>query len=169
MSHPTGDETPSRLRHTQVELITSLFFMAVGVVVAVDSHRIGAGWAEDGPQAGYFPFYIGLALAAAGLVGVIDALRAGIGAGDAFASREQLGRVAQVFVPTAIYVAAIYGLGIYLASALFIGYFMRRHGGFGWPLVGAVAVGVPLLLFMLFERWFLVSLPKGPIERLLGF
>jgi putative tricarboxylic transport membrane protein len=169
MSHPTGDETPSRLRHAQVELITSLFFMAVGVVVAVDSHRIGAGWAEDGPQAGYFPFYIGLALAAAGLVGVTDALRAGISAGQAFASREQLGRVAQVFVPTAIYVAAIYGLGIYLASALFIGYFMRRHGGFGWPLVSAVAVGVPLLLFMLFERWFLVSLPKGPIERMLGF
>ena len=81
----------------------------------------------------------------------------------------QLGRVAQVFVPTAIYVAAIYGVGIYVASALFIGYFMRRHGRFGWPLTGAVSVGVPLLLFMLFERWFLVSLPKGPIERLLGF
>jgi hypothetical protein len=28
---------------------------------------------------------------------------------------------------------------------------------------------VPLALFMLFERWFLVPLPKGPLERLLGF
>ncbi|MCK7500079.1 MAG: hypothetical protein MZW92_64435 [Comamonadaceae bacterium] len=30
------------------------------LVVIVDSRRIGAGWADDGPQAGYFPFYIGL-------------------------------------------------------------------------------------------------------------
>ncbi len=46
---------------------------------------------------------------------------------------------------------------------------MKRHGNFGWPMLAGVSIGVPLSLFMLFERWFLVSLPKGPIERLLGF
>jgi hypothetical protein len=30
-------------------------------------------------------------------------------------------------------------------------------------------VGVPLFFFIVFERWFLVPLPKGPIENLLGF
>jgi hypothetical protein len=28
---------------------------------------------------------------------------------------------------------------------------------------------VPLTLFMMFERWFLVPLPKGPLEAWLGF
>jgi len=32
-----------------------------------------------------------------------------------------------------------------------------------------VAIGVPLVFFLVFERWFLVPLPKGPIEQLLGF
>jgi putative tricarboxylic transport membrane protein len=163
-------ETPSRLRIWQAEGLTALVFLAVGAVVAIDSLRIGAGWAEDGPQAGYFPFYIGLALAAAGIVGLVDALRQRAATGsEAFATREQLARVGQVFGPTCVYVAAIYAAGIYVASALFIGWFMRRHGRFTWLRTLPVALGVPLMLFMLFERWFLVPLPKGPLERLLGF
>jgi len=30
-------------------------------------------------------------------------------------------------------------------------------------------VGVPLVFFLVFEKWFLVPLPKGPIENMLGF
>ena len=33
----------------------------------------------------------------------------------------------------------------------------------------AIAVGVPVATFVIFEKWFLVPLPKGPIEALLGF
>ena len=169
MTQPDGKETPSRLSTTLVECAVAGFFVLVGAVVAIDSRRIGAGWADDGPQAGYFPFYIGLALAAAGLVTLFDALRVEAKWNRSFATREQLARIAQVFVPTCIYVLGIYLIGIYFASALFIGYFMKRHGNFGWPMLAGVSIGVPLSLFMLFERWFLVSLPKGPIERLLGF
>ena len=39
----------------------------------------------------------------------------------------------------------------------------------GFPLNPAVSLGLPLFFFLVFERWFLVPLPKGPIERLLGF
>ena len=38
----------------------------------------------------------------------------------------------------------------------------------GWRkplLTAAVAVGVPLFFYGVFERWFLVPLPKGPIAR----
>jgi hypothetical protein len=59
--------------------------------------------------------------------------------------------------------------GLYLSSIVLIAWFMRRHGGFGWLPSSAVALGVPATVFMVFERWFLVPLPKGPIEALLGF
>ena len=151
------------------ELLVALFLLALAVLVLVDSVRVGTGWGDDGPRSGYFPFYIGLALAAAGLVTLYDALRVESKWNRSFATREQLARIGQVFVPTCIYVAGIYLIGIYFASAVFIGYFMKRHGNFRWPMLAGVSIGVPLALFMLFERWFLVSLPKGPIERLLGF
>jgi len=59
-------------------------------------------------------------------------------------------------------------LGLYVSSFVLIAYFMKVHGKFG--VIGTVltSVGVPLAAFMLFERWFLVPLPKGPIEQMLG-
>ena len=85
-----------------------------------------------------------------------------------FAEHEQLRLVLAVFVPMVVYVALIAVIGIYVASALLIGGFMRRHGKYRWSLVAAVSLGVPLLFYLVFERWFLVLLPKGPLENLIG-
>ena len=71
-------------------------------------------------------------------------------------------------VPLTIYVVAVVFLGIYLSSFVLIAFFMKVHGKFGWLPTAITALGVPLGAFLLFERWFLVPLPKGPIELMLG-
>jgi len=134
-----------------------------------DSLRVGTGWGEDGPRSGYFPFYIGLLLLAAGGWTFFTTLLKGRQAGEPFATRGQLVSVLQVLAPMAVYVGVMAWTGLYLASAVLIAWFMRRHGRYGWAVTAAVSVGVPLLAFMVFERWFLVPLPKGPIETALGF
>ncbi len=149
------------------ELIVALLLAVVAAVVVADSLRVGAGWGDDGPRAGYFPFYIGLALGAASLWIVAVQLRAWR-AVQVFATREEAARVLAVLWPMALYVAAIRLLGIYVASALLIAYFMSRHGSHRIALRAAVAIGVPLVFFVVFERWFVVPLPKGPLEALLG-
>ena len=73
-----------------------------------------------------------------------------------------------VLVPMVLYVALIFAIGIYIASAVLIGYFMIRHGKYKARVALPVAIGVPLFFFAVFEKWFLVPLPKGPIEQLLG-
>ena len=35
--------------------------------------------------------------------------------------------------------------------------------------VGGIGLAVALVLFFMFDIWFLVPLPKGPIEDMLGF
>ena len=72
-------------------------------------------------------------------------------------------------MPTAIYVATIPFIGIYITSAVLIGFFMRWLGRYGWGLVLAISIAIPVITFVVFERWFLVPLPKGPIEEYLGF
>lgn len=151
------------------EAAFALALVAIGVVVVADSLRIGAGWGDDGPQAGYFPFYVGAMLIVSGIVTAVQTVRYEGHWRRAFASREQLARVGAVLAPTALYVAAIFALGLYVSSALFIAWFMVRHGRFRWVLTLPVSVGVPLAIFVVFERWFLVSLPKGPLEQALGF
>jgi len=150
------------------EVAVAVLLQVIAVMVIVDSIRVGNGWADDGPKAGYFPFYIGLLLFAAATWVLINALRGGK-SDPPFATREELTRVVSMFIPMLVYVAGIALLGIYVASALLIAFFMIRHGRYRWPLTLAVSLGVPILLFLVFERWFLVPLPKGPLEALVGY
>ena len=151
------------------ELVVAALLMVVACLVIKDSLRVGIGWADDGPRSGYFPFYIGLLLLGSSGTIFLSTLLKWRTKAAIFAEREQLATVYAMLVPMTIYVLAMVWLGIYLPSALLIGYFMRRYGKFGWLPTSSVSIAVPLAFFIVFERWFLVPLPKGPIETWLGF
>jgi len=85
-----------------------------------------------------------------------------------FVERGQLKLVLAVLVPTAIFAAAVTWIGIYVSSLLFIAFFMRWLGKYPWWKVAAVSVGAVTVIYLIFERWFLVPLPKGPLESALG-
>ena len=150
------------------ELIVAAGLLALAGLVIVDSLRVGIGWAEDGPRSGYFPFYIGLLLAGSSIFILVRTLLERAKEDPEFASREQLASVWSIAWPMTVYVASIAFIGIYFASFLLIVFFMKRHGQWKWPTVLAIAVGVPLFFYLVFEKWFVVLLPKGPIENLLG-
>lgn len=156
------------------ETVVALMFLVFGAGVMFDSWRIGARWGDDGPQAGYFPFYIGLFIVVSALVILVNALRMGREEGGAvFVSRGQLRMVLTVLIPTIVYVMLIdnpwYPLGIYVPSALFIAAFMRFLGRYGALRIALVSIGVMLAFFLMFEIWFQVPLPKGPLEAAFGY
>ena len=151
-----------------VEIGVAAVLLVAGIVVAVDSYRLGNKWGEDGPEAGYFPFYVGLMICISSVVILVRASRAIDSGRKSFVERGQLRTILSVLVPTVVYVATIAWLGIYLASTVYITYFMRRLGHYSYLKSGAVAVGVSVFFFLVFEVWFKVSLPKGPLEAALG-
>jgi len=150
------------------EVAVSGFLVALSLLVITDSIRVGTGWADDGPRSGYFPFYIGIALLLSSGSILVGQLLRWKRTDPEFAQRSQIALVIAVFVPMVAYVGAIALLGIYVASLLLIAYFMLRHGKYGVLPTLAVSIGTPLVFFLVFERWFLVQLPKGPLENLLG-
>lgn len=169
MDHPKeAGEQPAGPGTRGPELIVACILLALGGLVIVDSLRVGIGWAEDGPRSGYFPFYIGVLLAASSAFIVLQQLLTRAQEDPEFATRAQLASVWSIAWPTTVYVASIAFIGIYLSSFLLIAFFMKRHGTWKWPPVLAIAAGVPLFFFIVFEKWFLVLLPKGPIEQLFG-
>ncbi len=155
------------------EIGTAAFFLAVGAVVVWDSRRLGASWASDGPQAGYFPFYIGVLIIVASAVNLFGAINSGARGDQPFVHRDQMKGVLTVMGPCVVYVLLIanpvFSFGIYEASAIFIAFFMRVLGKYHWGKTLAVSIGVVAVFFVMFEVWFKVPLPKGPIEALLGF
>jgi len=156
-------------RTVVVDLVVAGLMFAVGALVAYDSVRLGASWASDGPQAGYFPFYIGtLICISSAVVGVQSVLRLARDA-EVFVQKDQLKQIMVILLPSTAYVLGVQWIGIYISSAVFIALFMRIAGRYGWWRSVAVGAMVSVIAFVLFEIWFTIPLPKGPLESALGY
>jgi hypothetical protein len=156
-------------RTVVVDLAVAVVIFLFGALVAWDSYRLGASWGVEGPQAGYFPFYIGMLLCISStVVGVQSALRLARDT-QVFVQREQLRQVMVVLLPSTVYVLGVQWIGIYVSSAAFIALFMRFAGRYSWLRGGVVGLAVSVIAFVLFEIWFTIPLPKGPLEELIGY
>ena len=161
----TGGAGPS---HRGVEIGVAIAMAILALIGIYGSIKVGIGWGAEGPRAGFFPFYVSLAVLISCAVNITKVVLVADD-GSLFAEWGQIRQVMAVVVPTAVYVAAIPFLGIYVASALLIIAFMKWLGKYNWLMSIAVGVVVPILTFLMFEVWFLVPLPKGPLENFLGY
>ena len=164
MSEP--EETSAASNRT-LEVIVSVALLLFAALVMFDSRRMGAGWGSSGPEAGYFPFYVGLLLAISCVINLVQAWRAG--KAKSFVSVTEIKLVSAMFFPALAFVLAMQWLGIYVAGAVLIAVFMRWQGKFSYALCAAVAQGTSAVLFAMFEIWFQVPLLKGPLEALFGY
>jgi hypothetical protein len=167
MTEGSGGVAGSGPSHRAVELGIAVAAAIFALIVIGGSLQVGIDWAFDGPRPGFFPFYVGLFILGSSAINFMSAFSAPPD-GRVFAEWGQLGQVLSVVIPAAIYVVLVPWLGIYVASMLLIAAFMRWLGRYGWGLVLAVSIGVTVITFLVFEKWFLVPLPKGPLEELLN-
>lgn len=166
MSDPSKTPGSSGPGQRSVETGVALFMLALGAVAMIGSLQVGIGWGAEGPKSGFFPFWVGLIVV---LASALNAWRArAISPARLFAEWGQIAQVRKVVIPMVVYVAAVPFLGIYVASVLLIGGFMRWLGRYGWLLTLAISILLPILIYVTFENWFLVPLPKGPLEDWLG-
>jgi putative tricarboxylic transport membrane protein len=173
MQDNDADDSPTLATNRGMDIAVAIILLAVCGIVIFDSARLGFNWREgEGPAPGYFPFYVAVILGISSLVNLASAVL-GRGAGEIFVSARPFSRVLAVLVPSLIYVAMIGGisvgpinvpgLGIYVASGLFIIAFMILIGRENPLKALGVGIAVPVALFLMFEKWFLVPLPKGPL------
>ena len=104
-------------------LVTASVLLLLGGVAIFDSVRLGIGWGTDGPKSGFFPFWLGLLLVVScGLIVIRAASRA---SAKPFVSREQLRLVLKVLWPATAMVVLTQVIGLYVSSALYLGFYMR--------------------------------------------
>jgi hypothetical protein len=165
MSHSSA--TSALVATRWVEFALALFTLLIGVVVMYGSLDQGIGWGDAGPEPGYFPFYIGLLLSCASLGNCVLTLIRWRALSVAFVSRGQFRQVLSVFIPIALFVAAMPFVGIYLASAVFIAWFMWRDRirakPYGKLMICSVSGGAVLASYLIFALWFKVPLDAGPL------
>jgi hypothetical protein len=166
----TTDNSPPLLSIRSAEIIVALILLAVAGVVITDSLRLGVAWKPiDGPGAGYFPFYIGLLLAISSAVTLIRAVLDKPADGKIFVTKQAFRQVLAVLIPLVAYIVVLSFIGIYVASAIYVALFMWHFGKYPITRGALIGVAISLALFVMFEIWFLVPLPKGPLEEMLGY
>ena len=163
-----SDDSPAVTTTRKVEIAVYLLLLGLALVLGFDNWRSGAGWAKDGPQTGYLPFYLCTILAGACLYGLGVSFVKRSESATTFVTRDQLRRVLQVFVPTFLFCAVTQWLGLYVASFLLVAGFMRFIGRIAWWKSLLTSALFALVMFATFEVAFDVIMPKGPLEAVFG-
>ena len=157
------------LSRFRLELVMAGVMFALGALAMAGALEHETGWAEGGPQAGFFPFRLGLIImaASAAVAGQAWWGRAGLRR-DVVLTSEGGRRVLLFAGPVLALVAAAQWLGLYVATALYLLAVLRWGAGRSWAGSAAVALCFTAGAYAVFERWFLVPLLKGPVESWLG-
>jgi hypothetical protein len=160
--HTNNSNQDSVISVRAMDIITSLAFLAIGLTVMIGSLKLGASWGADGPEAGYFPFYISLIIMLSSTVTLYQAVIVNKNKEtETFVEREPFKQVMAVLLPAIVFVLGVQLIGIYVSSALYIAIFMVWLGKYPiWKAV-VVSVGVSVALYLMFEFWFQVPLPHG--------
>lgn len=168
---PEERHEPALVSMRTADIVVACLFLVASAIVIKDSVRLGFHWQDSvGPAPGYFPFYVAVVMAIASAYNLGRAILARGGEDDeGLTTKTGVFRMSAIFVPAVIYVFATAYIGIYVASAIYIAAFMIFFGKFAIWKALAVALSISLVSFMMFEIWFLVPLPKGPLEAALGY
>jgi hypothetical protein len=150
-----------------VDIVTASLLLALGGLVIRDAIHMGIGWGSDGPESGFVPFWLAVVLVVCCAAIVVRTIRRASTA--RFATREQLACVLKVLLPAVAMILATPLLGLYVSGALYTAFYMRWGGRHSWAFSAGLPLALMVLAFMVFERWFLVPLPKGPLEAWLGY
>jgi hypothetical protein len=166
-THAPADGNDTAITRRTAEIAVGILIAVMAAVVIVSNYQLGAGWASDGPEAGYFPLRMGVIIFFGSLFVIFQAWKKK--ECEPFVEKAQLRLVATVLLPLIAYVTVLQMTGIYVASAIFIAAFMRFIGRFSWLKSALVGLGISGALFWIFEIMFQVPLPKGPLEALFGY
>lgn len=148
------------------ELATAAALIGIAAVAMFDSRK---GWIiTEGtvPRAGFFPFWASFLIALGAVVVIVNVLRTTQVGKAPFAGREGVTAVVNLILPMLAAVALMNYLGFYIVTAMYLGFFMRYVGRYRWHGVIGTALGAPIVLYFVFERFFRVPLEKSDLFRL---
>jgi putative tricarboxylic transport membrane protein len=135
----------------------------VGLLALGDAVRLGFGWGMSGPESGFFPFYMGLGI----VISTFFILLRGIkilkkeGMGKPLIAKGGLTQILWVLLPAVGVVLLTELLGLHLATVLYLAFYMGVVGRIHWGKVILLSLLVPFVIYVLFDKIFLIPLPEG--------
>src|SRR4029450_499926 len=146
----------------QADIGFALCLLGLAGLVAWESLALNIGRGINGPEWGFFPFWLAVGLGFCSLVILGQAVwRATPALHQPLVASGGWAPLLTVALPAIAMVALSACIGLYPATALYLAFYMRWVGQHRWPLVLAVSICLPLGSYFLFDKWFLIPMPKG--------
>lgn len=147
------------------QFATAAIIILIAAVAMFDT-RSGAlpdttGTAPGGLRGGWYPFWSAFLMAIAAGIVMFRSLREPPSQDRVFSSAEGVRHMLLLVVPMTIAIVSMAWLGFYIVAAVYMAFFMKVVGHYRLPWVFAGAVVVSVGFFLLFEKAFLVPLPKS--------
>jgi hypothetical protein len=153
----------------KAEITCGLALLALGILVIRESLKLNIGWGLNGPEAGFFPFWLALGLVICSAAVVLEAfLNPKTAARRPFISREGIVPVLKVALPAFGMVALTEAIGLYPAALIYLAVYMRWIGKHRWLTTAAISILVPVASYFIFDKWFLIPMPKGQWQWISG-
>ena len=155
----------------KADIICALIILFIGILIMYDSIRLGCGWAMSGPRAGFFPLIMSLIVIIGCLIVIAQAIaRKGVSSSNRpFIPKGGLKPVLNVVVPAIVMVILAEYIGLYIAAGLYMAVYMRWIGKYRWNTVILLSIVVPLSAYLLFDKLFLVPMPRGILGDMIEF
>ena len=147
----------------KADIITALILMLFGVIVAADSLRIGIGWAADGPKGGFFPFVMAvLVIGGTGMV-IRQAIKgtSSVKGNKPFIEPGGLKPILIVVIPACLMILFVEVVGLYVSAMIYLVGYIKWAGDHSWRTSLLVGILVPLVSYIVFEKFFLIPMPMG--------
>ncbi len=147
--------------------------MLIAAVAMFDTRK-GAlpdpsGAAPGGLGSGFYPFWSAMVVFVAGAIVAYRSLLTPQPVEDVFKSRQGVLSVVKLVVPMLVAVAAIAWSGIYIMTAAYLSSFMITIGKYRWQWGAIAGIVLAAVLYVMFEIFFRVTLPKSIFYEVLRF
>jgi hypothetical protein len=152
----------------KAEIACGLTLFSLGLLVLWESLTLKIGWGINGPEAGFFPFWLatGLVLSSAAItVRAVSTRQLGA---KPFIARSGIISVLKVALPACAMVVLTESIGLYPAALIYLAVYMRWIGKHSWGVTALVSIAVPLCSYFIFDKWFLIPMPKGRWQWISG-
>lgn len=151
-----------------MEVATALFTALLGLIICAGSLKHGISWNEQGPEAGFFPFYIGYMVLIGSGVNLAQAMRARRRLSGHFIESGRVPDVAAFLAAIIAFAVLVALLGLYVGIALYLPAVTMWKARLRPARAALLGLGAALFFYVCFEYAFKLPLPKGPLLNLFG-
>lgn len=152
------------------EILVAFVLAVMSAAIMWKSTELNIGWVRGaGPGGGAWPFWLAAGMLLTSIWTIVRWFR-GVTpqsrSNEIFMSADTLAVVGPVVIGLVLLLGATHFIGMYIAVFLFMVAFVRFLGRHTWFMTMCLAIGAPIVMFVLFEWALSTSLPKGVSEPL---